>query len=148
MLQTETITVQNLPHLCLLHQSLWKICVYFYLGFVALLPKHHLCLHSALAHGNGPIFLKVSCTFSNVLQCVILQSGYCCRCFTTTALSFPLQNPHMKCMSAYSSFLKCVMNFNYNYTATQHSYTSLDSVQAGTSSNYSSSIWLHLHVTQ
>jgi hypothetical protein len=88
-----------------LHQSPWKFCVYLYLGFVALLPKHHLCLHSALAHGNGPIFLKVSCTFSNVLQCVILQSGYYCQYFTTTALSFPLQKPHMKCMSPYSSFV-------------------------------------------
>jgi hypothetical protein len=91
------------------HQSAWKFCMYFYMGFVALLTeRHHLhalvqVLHLLVGRKQSPF--KVLCTFSNILRCGIMWNGYCCWYSTTAVLPFPLQKPHTKCMSAYYSFV-------------------------------------------
>jgi hypothetical protein len=45
-----------------------------------------------------------------------------------------------------SFICKCVRYFNYDHTATQQSHTSLENVQAGTWSSYSSSSLLALNL--
>jgi hypothetical protein len=45
-----------------------------------------------------PVSLEILYTFSNILRCGILRSGYHCCHSITAAWTFPLLKPHTKCM--------------------------------------------------
>jgi hypothetical protein len=137
--------------LSLLHQSSWKFSVYSYLGLAALLPEYHHLLavighvnHSLRGRHDSPSkFYEHSQMFCNVefykVDIVVLYAA-------AESVSFPLQKPCTKYMSAYSSLvnvLGILTMTTVQHSTAQHSNSSLDSVPAGTPSSYSSSSSLH-----
>lgn len=112
-----------------LYQLLWKFCGYLYLGFAALLPKHHLphaiiqILYSLRRRNQFPSnFCVCSYIFCNV---DMLPAFYHSSSSTSTIETV------YKIYVGIFVICRNVNHFDYDHTATKHSYTRLASVQAG-----------------
>jgi hypothetical protein len=125
------------------HQSSWKFSMYLY--FIALLPEHHLH-HAIIVHiqhllmgrnKSSSEFCAHSQMFCNlefvkwILLLVLHHSS------PTISIAETIYRMHVGIFF----ICKIVRHFNCRHTATQHSHSSLDSVQEGTSSSYA--VWAH-----
>jgi hypothetical protein len=119
-----------------LHQSSWKLCIYFYLSFSELLPEHHLLqadivhiLHSLVGSNQS---LAKFCAHSEIFAMWNSVKKIELPVFHHSSLTISLQNPCTKYI-----FLICerISHFDYDRNATQHNHTSLDSVEARTGSS-------------
>jgi hypothetical protein len=166
----ETSTVQNFPYLCLCYTSRPGISactctlasLHCWQSIFSILSLFTFCIHS----WEGTNLPQSLCTLRDFIMCLNLskKSQACVLCYKVVLKCSTMWNSAKRisvlvlhhssptictagtiCKMHVGVFFisKRVRHFDYNHTATQHSQTNLDNVQAGTRSSYRSTSSLH-----